>query len=69
MGQKRFPPREAGLIAQIVARDLPYYDPAISETSVAGVVSFARRLGILDRDVAYGDIVATQFADLWRSGA
>jgi NitT/TauT family transport system substrate-binding protein len=65
VGEKRFPPRETGLIAQIVARDLPYYEAAISKTSVAGVVGFGRALGILDRDVAYGDIVATQFSHLW----
>jgi NitT/TauT family transport system substrate-binding protein len=65
VGEQRFPPRETGLIAQIVARDLPYYDTAISERSIAGVVSFARGLGILDRDVAYDDIVATQFSHLW----
>jgi ABC-type nitrate/sulfonate/bicarbonate transport system substrate-binding protein len=65
VGQRRFPSRETGLIAQIVARDLPYYDAAISEKAIAGVVGFGRALGILDRDVAYGDIVATQFSDLW----
>jgi NitT/TauT family transport system substrate-binding protein len=65
VGEKRFPPRETGFIAQIVARDLPYYDAAISERSIAGVVSFARGLGILDRDVVHGDVVATQFAPLW----
>jgi NitT/TauT family transport system substrate-binding protein len=65
VGEKRFPPRETGLIARIVARDLPYYNAAISENSVAGVVGFARALGILDRDVAYGDVVATGFSHLW----
>jgi ABC-type nitrate/sulfonate/bicarbonate transport system substrate-binding protein len=69
VGDKRFPPREAGLIAGIVGRDLPYYDAAISETSIAGVVGFARFLGLVDRDVAHADIVATQFAPLWRPAA
>jgi NitT/TauT family transport system substrate-binding protein len=65
VGEKRFPARETGLIAQIVARDLPYYDAATSEQSVAGVVGFARALGILNRDVDYRDVVATQFSGLW----
>jgi ABC-type nitrate/sulfonate/bicarbonate transport system substrate-binding protein len=65
VGEKRFPERETGLIAQIVARDLPYYDARISEKSVAGVVGFARSLGILDRDVSYAGVVATQFSHLW----
>ena len=65
VGEKRFPPRETELIAQIVTRDLPYYDAAISEKSVAGVIGFARDIGILNEDVEYSDIVATQFAPLW----
>src|SRR5213082_1852585 len=67
-GKKRFPPREAGLIAGIVERDLPFYNAAISERSVAGINDFARRMSILDDDVAYADIVAVQFRDLWRFG-
>jgi ABC-type nitrate/sulfonate/bicarbonate transport system substrate-binding protein len=65
VGGKRFPPRETGLIARIVERDLPYYDAAIGEKSIAGVVGFARSLGIVDRDVVYADIVATEFSHLW----
>jgi NitT/TauT family transport system substrate-binding protein len=65
VGEKRFPARETGLIAQIVERDLPYYNAAISEKSMAGVVGFSRALGILNRDVDYRDIVATQFSHLW----
>src|SRR5512138_2984228 len=34
-GAKRFPPRETGLIAGIVERDLPFYDAAIDEHSVS----------------------------------
>jgi ABC-type nitrate/sulfonate/bicarbonate transport system substrate-binding protein len=69
VGNQRFPAREAGLIAGIIRRDLPFYDAAISETSVAAINAFARRMGVLDGDVAYRDIVATQFRHLWRSGA
>jgi ABC-type nitrate/sulfonate/bicarbonate transport system substrate-binding protein len=68
VGEKRFPPREAGLIAGIVARDLPYYDAAIGEPSIAAVNAFARGIGVLAADVPYANIVATQFADLWRTG-
>jgi ABC-type nitrate/sulfonate/bicarbonate transport system substrate-binding protein len=65
VGDKRFPSRETELIAQIVERDLPYYDPAISEASIAGVAGFARDLGILNEDVDYRDVVATEFSHLW----
>jgi NitT/TauT family transport system substrate-binding protein len=64
VGQRRFPPRETELIAQIVARDLPFYDAAISEKSIAGVAGFARDLGI-NENVEYRDVVATQFSHLW----
>ena len=62
---KRFPPRETGLIAGIVARDLPYYDAAISERSIKAINDFARRMSILDEQVPHGQIVATQFRELW----
>lgn len=68
VGRKRFPPREARLIAGIVERDLPFYDAAISERSVAAVNRFAQSMGVLDRDIGYAEIVATQFRDLWPSG-
>ncbi len=67
VGRQRFPPREAGLIADIVRRDLPFYNPAISEASIAGINAFARDLGVLRGDVEYKRIVATQFSGLWRN--
>src|SRR5438874_1195801 len=68
VGDKRFPPREAGLIAGIVKRDLPFYDAAISEASVAAINDFARHMSVLDEDVPYSEVVATRFRDLWQSG-
>jgi NitT/TauT family transport system substrate-binding protein len=67
VGERRFPARETGLIAQIVERDLPYYDATISEKSITGVVGFARALGIVNRQVDYRDIVATEFSPIWAS--
>src|SRR6266571_3373150 len=69
VGAKRFPPREAALIAGIVRRDLPFYDAAISERSVAAINEFARSMSVLDDDVSYADIVATRFRHLWQPGA
>ena len=68
VGEKRFPPRETGLIAGIIRRDLPFYDAAISEKSVAAINRFAHSMSVLDNDVPYADIVATQFRHLWHSG-
>ncbi len=69
VGEKRFPPREAGLIAGIIRRDLPFYDAAIGEKSVAAINEFARSMSVLDDDVPYADIVATRFRHLWHSAA
>lgn len=65
VGRKVFPPAEAELIAELIRRDLPYYDPAISEQSVAGLNRFAQDLGLLSGQVPYEQVVATQFSHLW----
>lgn len=62
-----FPPDETALIAELVRRDLPYYDPSITRTAIAGMNRFAHELGLIDSDVDYAQIVATQFAPLWQS--
>jgi ABC-type nitrate/sulfonate/bicarbonate transport system substrate-binding protein len=65
VGRRLFPPAEAELIAELVRRDLPYYDPGISPEFVAGMNRFAREEGILAGDVPYERVVATAFADCW----
>ena len=45
--KRLFPETEAGLIAELVGRDAPYYDAAISTQSVDALNRFARDLGIL----------------------
>ena len=67
VGRKLFPPAEAELIAELIRRDLPYYDATISEASVAGMNQFARDIGILKGQAAYDQVVATQFRSLWRA--
>lgn len=64
-GRKLFPPQEAGLIPELVARDAPYYDAAISEEFVSEMNAFCRAQGILQGDPAYEKVVATEFAPLW----
>ena len=59
IGKKLFPPAEAELIAELIRRDLPYYDTTISRDFVAGMNGFARDLGILRGDVPYEQVVAT----------
>jgi len=66
VGRKVFPPDAAALITELIRRDLPFYDATISPEFVAGMNQFARDVGILEHDVRYEDVVATQFKELWR---
>lgn len=65
VGESLFPAMEASMIAELIERDLPFYDPAISEDKVKEMNSFAKEIGLLSKDVAYDQVVATQFSDLW----
>jgi ABC-type nitrate/sulfonate/bicarbonate transport system substrate-binding protein len=65
VGRRRFPALAADIIAAVVERDLPFYDPAISDQAVAAMNGFARSLGLLAAPVAYADVVATGFRNLW----
>ena len=67
VGRKLFPPSEAELIAELIRRDLPYYDPSISQEFVAGMNQFCRDAGILKGDPAYDRVVATQFRSHWKT--
>ena len=57
VGRKRFPEREAGLTAGIVARDLPYYDAAIAPAQLAAVNTFAEAMSLVDGEAPYSEIV------------
>ena len=66
IGRKLFPPDEAELIAELIRRDLPYYDATVSRDFVAGMTAFARDMGILSEHVPYEQVVAAQLGGLWR---
>ena len=63
--RKLFPETETGLIAQIIERDLPYYDASISPEFVKGMNQFCREVGILEGEPAYEDVVATSVSEYW----
>lgn len=67
VGRKLFPAAQAALITDLIRRDLPYYDPVISPSFVAGMNEFARDVGILRGAVPYEAVVATRFSPLWRA--
>jgi ABC-type nitrate/sulfonate/bicarbonate transport system substrate-binding protein len=65
VGEALFSPVEADMIADVVERDLPFYDAAISPDFVAGMNRFAVDIGLIDAAVPYDRVVATEFSDLW----
>ena len=65
VGRRVFPPDEAELVAELIRRDVPYYDPSITPKTVEHMNRFARSMGILKGDVSFEEVVATQFTPLW----
>ncbi len=66
VGRRRFPPAAADMIAALVERDLPFYDPVIDEDAVRAMSEFSIALGLIQEKVPYNRVVATRFRDLWR---
>lgn len=66
VGRRRFAAEAAELVAAVVERDLPFYDPVIYEEAVAGLNRFAQAVGLLPGPVPYERVAATGFRDLWR---
>jgi len=65
VGRRIFPPTEAELIAELIRRDLPYYDPTISADVITKMNRFAQDSGLLSGPVPYDQVVDTQFSHLW----
>ena len=65
VGERLFPASEAALIAELVTRDLPYYDPAIPPEVVANMNAFAQDIGLLSTDASYDQVVASHVTHLW----
>ncbi|MGH8667634.1 MAG: ABC transporter substrate-binding protein [Burkholderiales bacterium] len=57
VGKRLFPPAEADMIAELIRRDVPYYDATISPSAVESMNRFARDLGLLSKPVSYEDVV------------
>ncbi|MQA91548.1 MAG: ABC transporter substrate-binding protein [Gemmatimonas sp.] len=65
VGRRLFPTMEADLIADLIERDAPYYEPRITEQAVNALTGFTMRAGLLSAAVSYEDVVATPFSGLW----
>jgi ABC-type nitrate/sulfonate/bicarbonate transport system substrate-binding protein len=64
--KRHFPAAELALIAELVRRDAPYYDPEISSNTADALNTFAQETGLLSRVPAYEEVVATRFLPLWK---
>jgi len=65
VGNRKFPAESAAIIANVVERDAPFYDPAITEDTVQRLNSFAQSVGQLSGPVSYDKVVATRCCPLW----
>lgn len=59
VAEKVFPAENVALIAELIRRDVPYYETTLSPAFIADMTAFQRRMGLLDAEVSYGDVVAT----------
>ncbi len=65
VGDGLFPAEAANLIATIVERDAPFYDPAMPEETVAKMNAFAHSVGQLSGKVPYEQVIAARCVKLW----
>ena len=65
VGRRKFPNDAAELIANVVARDVEFYQPAISEERITKMNRFAESVGQLTAAVQYEDVVAVRYRELW----
>lgn len=65
VGQRKFPPDAAALIAKVVERDAPFYNPVISEDAVFRLNQFSQAIGHLSGPLPYNQVVAVRFRKLW----
>ena len=65
VGERKFPRDAAALIADVVARDVEFYNPQISEEAIIKMNKFAQSVGHLSRPISYDQVVAVRYRDLW----
>jgi ABC-type nitrate/sulfonate/bicarbonate transport system substrate-binding protein len=65
IGQSKFPPDAAELIARTIERDVKFYDPVITEEAVIALNGFAQATGLLPGPVPYDQVVDVRFRELW----
>ena len=67
VGDELFPGDEADMIPILVARDAPFYDATITSEAIEGLNKFSMANRLLNQWLAYDQIAAAQFKDIWKS--
>jgi hypothetical protein len=67
VGNELFPGAEADTIPILVGRDAPFYDATITSEAIDGLNKFAIANALLDQPLAYEEIAAVQFKDIWQA--
>ena len=60
-----FPAAETAMIAELVRRDTPFYDAAISRQKIDALNAFAGAMGLLSAAPAYADLVPDVCRAVW----
>jgi ABC-type nitrate/sulfonate/bicarbonate transport system substrate-binding protein len=68
VGRRKFPANAAALITDVVSRDVVFYDPYIYREDIAGINQFAQSIGHLSGPVAYEQVAAVRYRELWTIG-
>jgi ABC-type nitrate/sulfonate/bicarbonate transport system substrate-binding protein len=58
-------PGESEQIVSLVRKDLPFYHSRLTHEFIQGMNRFGQALKILDREIPYPSIVATEFGSCW----
>jgi NitT/TauT family transport system substrate-binding protein len=64
--RRLFPAAELELIPELIRRDAPYYDAAISREAVRALNAFSMDMKLLSAAVPYEQVVALAFGDWWK---
>lgn len=65
IADRLFHPEEVPLIAELIARDTPFYDAHISPEAVEGLNKFAHGIGLISEPIPYERLVASEFSRFW----
>jgi NitT/TauT family transport system substrate-binding protein len=65
VGSKLFDAQVAPIIAKVVERDLPFYEPSISRSFVTTMNRYSQEIGLLTFERSYDDVVPERFRSEW----